>query len=161
VTLASGANQQVDTIEIANNVFTRCLGSSVISFASTGAFSVTNSNVHGNSFTDCPGIAIQHLGGAAGVGDNNWIVANKFRTCATTSSLIKWVDDGSTTGHRVAMNDAPKGANTNFMDIGAVATAEIKVRGNNVDGYGAGDLSLIGTNAAAVEAAQAAFNWTD
>jgi hypothetical protein len=131
-----------------------------ILLAGTGAASLENVRIVGNVFDSVQEICIRVAGGASGVGDNIWIVGNCFRDC-TASDIIEFVDDGTTTGHRVANNDAPKMSNTNFMDVGALATAAIKIRGNTVDGYGAGSLGLTGTNAAAITTAQAAKNWTD
>lgn len=148
---------------ISHNTFTN-MGSggseACIAFSGTGSNSPENWTISYNVFHEIPEICISYEGGASGVGDGQKILHNEFINC-TPTSLIVFADDGSTTGHKIYHNTAWKGTNTNFVNLGSVDTAAIRFVGNAVDGYGSGDIGLTGTNAAAVNAAQAADNWTD
>lgn len=156
-----------DRVHITNNHFFQCPNASsaaTINFAGTGTASSGESVVMHNVFNDCNSTCINYAGGATVAmtvyGDDQRIVGNTFEDCSGTD-IIQFADDGTTTGHRVARNDLWNGLNTNSIDVGSLDSAAIKIVGNVCDGYGAGSLGLVGTNATTINTNQAGDNWTD
>lgn len=136
----------------------------IISFQGTGDQSSGDARVMFNTFVSCGHIGVEFLGGATVTavvyGNDNAVCRNEFYDCGTTS-LVKFVDDGTTTGHRVMANTMSQMTNANSLDTGSLAAAAITLRGNVMDQYGPGSMGMTGTNAGTINTNQAAYNWTD
>lgn len=153
------ATGTVDGLRVLDNKFINCPGTGSWN-AIRSLATVTKASIVSNVFIDC----VNEIIDLAGVGSNHDIRDNKAIRCSASNPYIKFAGDGTTTGLRVSGNDLPKTSASFSVDIGAIGTTAITLRGNILDGYGAGSMGLTDSgsgNAATVNTNQAAKNWTD
>ena len=122
-----------------------------LSFTGTGAYSTTGTRVTHNTFVDCVGQVLHDDGTGTGL-----IFSHNVINGYTATTLI---DLAGGSGHRFTFNEAHKGSNTNFLALGTLTDAQIKLFGNVLDGY-ASNMGLTGTNAATISASQGSNNYT-
>lgn len=116
-----------------------------------------NVQVTHNSFRDVS-VLLRHA--TVSTIQNTRFCSNTAFECGDRTNELLQIDDGS--GHEICNNVLNKGSeHPNSIDFGNCGENDMILVGNSLMGYGADDLGLAGTNAAAIQTKFANQNWTD